>query len=373
MGRKRAGERMGSVSGSDFTLDRESGVPLSDQLVERLKAAIVKGRYRPGDVLPGIFGLAAAADVSEKVARMALRRLSGEGWIRTRRHVGSVVLARMGNVVRWRVLFFSHNPYFCYHTDRVISELRTRLLHEKGGVSTIAISRCRGKNSYLQLEELLKERWDLILENGMDATSRKMIEDSGWPFVVIDYDTQTAPSDAANCVGLVKFSSGLAAKDFILTCARRNVRSVVQLQCNLAAFDVVERLRIMGVEVRTERTSAGLDPEGVAKESYAIIDGWFKHGRPPLPDVIVFTDDYLAQGGLLALRRHGIRIPEDVSVASFVNKGHLPIWDQPLTRLEMDPITHGAALAKAVRTYLHGKPFPDGIVLGTVWKAGDTF
>ena len=73
------------------------------------------------------------------------------------------------------------------------------------------------------------------------------------------------------------------------------------------------------------------------------------------------------------LRRHGIRIPEDVSVASFVNKGHLPIWDQSLTRLEMDPITHGAALAKAVRTYLHGKPFPDGIVLGTVWKVGDTF
>ena len=158
MGRKRAGERMGSVSGSDFTLDRESGVPLSDQLVERLKAAIVKGRYQPGDVLPGILGLAATADVSEKVARMALRRLSGEGWIRTRRHVGSVVLARTGNVVRWRVLFFSHNPYFCFYTDRVISELRTRLLHEKGGVSTIAISRCRGKNSYLQLEELLKEK-----------------------------------------------------------------------------------------------------------------------------------------------------------------------------------------------------------------------
>ena len=373
MGRKRAGERMGSVSGSDFTLDRESGVPLSDQLVERLKAAIVKGRYQPGDVLPGILELSVAADVSEKVARMALRRLSGEGWIRTRRHVGSVVLARTGNVVRWRVLFFSHNPYFCYHTDRVISELRTRLLHEKGGVSTIAISRCRGKNSYLQIEELLKERWDLILENGMDAISRKMIEDAGWPFVVIDYDTQTAPSGAANCVGLVKFSSGLAAKDFILTCARRNVRSVVQLQCNLAAFDVAERLRIMGVEVRTERTSAGLDPEGVAKESYAIIDGWFKHGRPPLPDVIVFTDDYLAQGGLLALRKHGVRIPEDVFVASFVNKGHLPIWDQPLTRLEMDPIAHGASLAKAVRTYLHGKSFPDGIVLGTVWKAGDTF
>ena len=139
------------------------------------------------------------------------------------------------------------------------------------------------------------------------------------------------------------------------------------------AFDVTERLRIMDVKVRTFRTPLGLDPEGVAKAAYSIVAGWFRDGKPSLPDVILFTDDYLAQGGLLALRKNGIRIPEDVSVVSFTNKGHLPIWDQPLTRLEMDPIAHGTALARAVRTYLHGKPFPAGIVLGTVWKSGDTF
>ena len=129
----------------------------------------------------------------------------------------------------------------------------------------------------------------------------------------------------------------------------------------------------MGVAVRTVRTQIDLDPEGVARGAYEIVDGWFKNGRPLLPDVILFADDYLAQGGLLALRKHGVRIPDDVSVVSFTNKGHLPIWDQQLTRLEMDPMAHGTALAKAVRTYLHGKPFPAGIVLGTVWKSGDTF
>lgn len=355
-----------------LALDLTSQVPLSDQLVSRLKDAIVRGVYPPGEVLPGIVELAAAAGVSEKVSRKALRRLAEEGWVSTRRHVGSVVLARTGNVVRWRVLFFSHNPFFCYYTDRMVSELRTRLIREKGGVSTIAISRCCGANSYLQLEELLKERWDLILENGEDKTSRKMIEDSGWPFVVIGLG-KARLSAAANAVGFVGFSSGLADKDFILACARRNVRSVVQVQCHFGAFDVAERLRIMGVKVGTVRTSIDLDPEGVARESYAIIDGWFRKGRPSLPDVILFTDDYLAQGGLLALRTHGVRVPEDVSVVSFTNKGHLPLWDQQLTRLELDPIAHGTVLAKAVRTYLHGKPFPEGIVLGTVWKAGETF
>ena len=359
--------------GKDFTLDRASGIPLSDQLVERLKAAIVRGQYRPGDVLPGSVELAAAADVSEKVARFALRRLSDEGWTQTRRHVGSVVLARTGNVVLKRVLFFSHNPYFCYYTDRLVSELRTRLMREKGGVSTIAISRCRGANSYLQLEELLKERWDLILENGMDETSRKMIEDSGWPFVVFGSGTQTVPSGAANCVGVVRQQDSMAIPDFVKACARKNVRSVVQMVCDLGTYDVTEMLRIVGVNVRTERTPIGVDPESVVHGAYKIVDAWFVKGKANLPDVILFTDDYLAQGGLLALLRHGVRIPDDVAVVSFVNKGHLPFWDQKLTMLENDPVAHGAQLAKAVRAFLHGKPFPSGITLGTVWKPGDTF
>ena len=356
-----------------FELDRKSDVPLTDQLLARLKEAIVRGWCRSGDALPGIVELAAAAGVSEKVSRAALRRLSADGWVKTRRHVGSVVLARTGNVVRWRVLFFSHNPYFCYYTDRLVSDLRTRLMREKGGVSTIAISRCRGKNSYLQLEELLKERWDLILENGNDATSRKLIEDSGWPFVVIGNGSQTVPSDAANCVGLVGTTNSLAATDFVKACAARNVRTVVQMICDRGVYDVTERLRMVGVDVRTERTPIGIDPEAVAHGAYSIVDGWFRKGNPKLPDVIIFMDDYLAQGGLLALRKHGVRIPDDVAVVSFVNKGHLPIWDQKLTRLEMDPLAHSAVFAKAVRTYLHGKPFPKGIVLGTVWKDGETF
>ncbi len=58
-------------------------------------------------------------------------------------------------------------------------------------------------------------------------------------------------------------------------CARRNVRSVVQMQCDKGAFDVTERLRIVGVDVRTERTPMGIGPDEVAHGTYAIVDGWY--------------------------------------------------------------------------------------------------
>ena len=52
----------------------------------------------------------------------------------------------------------------------------------------------------------------------------------------------------------------------------------------------------------------------------------------------------------------------------------IAVQDRRIARNPMDGITlPRKPRKKAVRTYLHGKPFPDGIVLGTVWKAGDTF
>ena len=347
---------------------------LADQLVERLKIALMRNRCPPGLVLPGMHKIAEAARVSEKVVRIALRRLSEDGWIESRRHVGPVVIERGSNGARWRVLYFTHNPYFCYYNDRFVTALHTQLMQMKGGAMLSTVSRSNGVNGYLMLEEALKERWDLILEGATDTKSRRMIETSGWPFVTIhDSVYSLPPSGAASCVGIVNVALGAAANDFVRECARRNVHSVVQMLCDRGAFDITERMRIMGVAVRTVRTPMGIAPDEVAQGAYAIVDGWFHRKCASLPDVILFTDDYLAQGGLLALSRHGVRIPKDVFVVSFANKGHLPIWDQQLTRLEMDPIAHGAALAKAVRTYLYGKPFPQGIVLGTVWKRGETF
>ena len=366
--------RTGKCLFRNLAVDRNSGITLTDQLVEQLKDAIVKGNCRPGTVLPGIREIATAAGVSEKVVRTVLRRLADEGWTHPCRHVGSIIAERGAKGARWRVLYFTHNPYYCYYHERFIATLRMQLLREKGGVLLVAVNRCDGINGYIQLAEALKEHWDLILEGPTVAKSRKMIEASGWPFATIaDSVYSMPPSEAANYVGRIDVSIGSATGDFVRACARRNVRSVVQLQCDRGALDVTERLRIMGVDVRTERTPLGLAPDEVAHSAYALVDRWFRRGRPRLPDVAFFTDDYIAQGGLLALLRHGIRIPEDLSVVSFANKGHLPIWDRELTRVEVDPVVHGVAVAQAVQTFLRDGHFPSGLSLGSAWVPGETF
>jgi len=92
-----------------------------------------------------------------------------------------------------------------------------------------------------------------------------------------------------------------------------------------------------------------------------------------LPDVFLFTDDHLAQGGVLALMERGIRIPEDVKVVTHANRGLGPYWVKPFSRLEMDPIAQGAVVAKAVLDYFKTQLFQPDIVLGSEWKPGKTF
>ena len=333
----------------------------------------MRGEYLPGEPLPGILETAHAAGCGAKTVRAAFRRLADEGWTEPRRHVGSVVLERGADIVRGRVLFFNLSPFYCYYSDQLVAEMRTRLLRGGYGITTCAADICASPMRFYQLEELLKERWSLVIEHGMDQTARRMIEKAGWPFAIVGNGRKSVASTAPNCVGVVEVRCGLALPDFVRDCARKAVRRVLQVHCHSGGYDAADMLRVMGVEVRTERTPLLFHPEDVARAGFDIIELWLRGRGSWTPDIVLFTDDYVAQGGLIALKKHGVRIPEDMAVVTLSNKGHGPIWEKPLTRFEMNPIAHGAAIAKAVRAYLSGNPFPQGLNLGTKYVTGATF
>jgi DNA-binding LacI/PurR family transcriptional regulator len=97
-----------------------------------------------------------------------------------------------------------------------------------------------------------------------------------------------------------------------------------------------------------------------------------KVAKRDLPELFIFTDDYVAQGALMALALAGVRLPDDVAVVTHSNKGITPIWEKPLARLEMDPTAHARAVADAVVDYLD-TGVPRDLDLGSVWKNGTTF
>lgn len=75
------------------SLDRRSSVPLSAQLADRLRAAMLAGTLPPGERLPSSRGLAAQLGVSRTVVTEAFQQLYAEGWLEGRHGSGTFVAA----------------------------------------------------------------------------------------------------------------------------------------------------------------------------------------------------------------------------------------------------------------------------------------
>ncbi|HEX8074635.1 MAG TPA: GntR family transcriptional regulator [Thermoleophilaceae bacterium] len=77
--------------GPDFALDRSSDVPLGTQLGWKLRGAIAAGRLEPGDRLPAVRELAAAAAVNVNTVRAVYARLADQGVIESQHGRGTFV------------------------------------------------------------------------------------------------------------------------------------------------------------------------------------------------------------------------------------------------------------------------------------------
>ena len=226
----------------------------------------------------------------------------------------------------------------------------------------------------MQLESFLKERWDLVVEIAASGKSRHIIEESGWPFICIYDGIKRRPSASSNCVGEVNYWTGAALGDLARSCAKKGVRTVLQVLGLPNPYDVTEMLAISNIAVKTIKVANPGSGEAVAHGGFRAVRSYFRSRRgEPCPDLVLFTDDYVAQGGLIAMRSIGLRIPEDVAVVSHANKGHGPVWEKPLTRMEMDAESHGIKLADAIARQLAGQGFPKNMTLGSVWREGETF
>src|ERR687896_1600868 len=75
----------------DLRVDRQSGLPLGHQLVERLRSQIGSGALSPGDRLPSVRDAAVAAGVNVNTVRAAYGRLERAGLVRSEQGRGTFV------------------------------------------------------------------------------------------------------------------------------------------------------------------------------------------------------------------------------------------------------------------------------------------
>lgn len=144
--------------------------------------------------------------------------------------------------------------------------------------------------------------------------TEKLLADADIPVVEIwDYQPERAPIQ----VGFRHYDVGVMAARHLLDKGYRRIAFVQNSAVgDLSALDrrdgYADTLRAAGLEPWVFVPSSDSKPFEAGKQAMQAL-----MKRTPRPDAIIFANDNLAAGGLLAAQRAGLRMPEDCALMGF--------------------------------------------------------
>ncbi|MGW6022850.1 LacI family DNA-binding transcriptional regulator [Streptomyces sp. NPDC055214] len=185
----------------------------------------------------------------------------------------------------------------------------------------------------------------------------------GVPLVVID--PAGSPALDAPTVGATNWAGGMAATEHLLSLGHRRIGFIAgppRLLCSRARLDGYR---------------AALESAGVPVDDALIVPGDFYHasgfagagellGLAEPPTALFAASDQMALGAIEALRRRGLRVPEDLSVVGFDDLPEVSWSAPPLTTVRQPLSDMGKLAARTVlRLALGEEPASPRIELAT--------
>ena len=343
-----------------------------NQVTDGLRAAIASGRYQCGSVIPSYRDLAEALGVSVIVTKAALKNIAAEGLVISRPRIGSVVCASNERHWKGRVLLVRSSDGSRYY-DNVFASVLRRHFAEDGWLCTPLTVQGRAETvdaDVSELKVLLAHSVDMAIVLFDNQPAEKALSGAGVPFVVLGDKTSYRNRC---CKGYMRYDRAAQGERFASVCRAEGIGRVVQV--GVREFDDVKKA-LRRADIACKSWILDEPPPDCTSDVYAelcrdaFVD-FLKSGKP-LPDAFYFTDDYLCAGALAALSDAGIRAPQDVRIATWANKGNVPIYARPLSRIEIDPWKNAAQTYAFCRAALSGDCGAKPPVLAPAWVEGAT-
>jgi len=355
-----------------FRLDPNSTASLSDQMTDGFRQAILEGYYREGEVLPPIRELEKFFGVSLFVPREVLSRLSREGLVNPRPHLGSIVMKRNVALRLGHILLVIPDVPGAYYANAFGD-----VLHEKFAAAGYTFTRvtvlrnASGEYDLSSLDVELNRSIDLAILLFDAPVVAKRLSRSGKPFVAVGQEF----CKLKGCVGNVYRPRNGATEEFFRHCRNSGVKSVLIADWNGEGFSVLEGVKHDGIRVEQLLVPTYGDkmrPVDIQLGALREITRFLRE-RKRLPDLLFMAEESVIVGALTAVLSERVEVPKQMKLAVWSHLGGGPVFPISLTRMEMDPYTHGRLVAEASLRRLHGGEFPSDIVLKPVYKVGDSF
>jgi LacI family gluconate utilization system Gnt-I transcriptional repressor len=235
-----------------------------------------------------------------------------------------------------------------------------RALRPAGYQILIGVTHYQAEEEEALLSSYLAHRPAGLLVTGFDRTPRcrELIAQSGVPCVHL---METSRDPALHCVGFSQADAGRAMTEHLLNTGRRRIAFAA------AQLDPRVMQRLDGY--RQALTQAGChdaalewltpEPSSMALGGQ-LLESHMKSN--PEVDAIFFCNDDLAQGGLLAALRLGIKVPQQLAIAGFNDlAGSDQMWP-PLTTIRTPRVEIGESAASMLLALMRGEPLAQSSV-----------
>ena len=352
-----------------FRVNRDLGIDLVEQIVGGVSLAVGNGALAQGVTLPGIRRMAKELSVSEIVVRRAVKELCRRGVLQARTRVGLTVCG--GGRRSWRGVVAGIRPAHdagMYYANVLESTIASVLM--KNGWLFARMEWSESGDASTDVAGLLKcLSPSLVVALFPSPAMLDAFDRSGLPFVQV-----WTKMRARKARMVIRPRADEALSKLAAIFAAHDVRKVLSVYSNVSGIDCTTALKKSGFSVKKMHV-ASLDgyiqPECVQRAALEMFDKLLSK-ESLASDAIVFNDDYLTAGALTAFERHGVRVPEDIRLATTSNRGLGPVYFQKLTRIEVDPLRHGQEIAESLLKMLDGKECARDMSIAATFEEGET-
>ena len=361
-----------------FEIDKLMAKSLTKQICDGYRTAIADGRLAGGDRFPTCREICEEFGVSMIVSAAVVRQLGREGLIRSRPLMGSIVVPQESTAWRDTVLFVNAGGTVSAYASVLAATLRERMTTAGFLFATIDMpSRFIGQADVARLSAALASHPKLVIVLHARSEVLAAVAKAGVDYVVVDDGVKSSRRRPPGlCRGVVSTDYHAPIADFVTHCKTASVKRVLEVGFENGYASAATAFRRVGIAVsllRVKETPAFRHYGHVQRAGIVAVDNLFADGKDALPDLVYFTDDYLASGALVSFSRHGIRFPEDVYFVSLATKGFEPLWWQDVTRIEWDWFAQGEELARQFVGMLESRSERVDVTISPRYVTGETF
>lgn len=339
-----------------FKIDRNARENLPEQLANGFRQAILSGYYKPGERLPSFTQIVDELGVSIRTPRDAMKFLLDANLVRSRPRIGCEVLARDERIWKGQVVVVVNAAYEgSYYVSVLIGAIRKAMVAAGYSFRSVTVDvGPRGRLDFAQLDAVLSGPLSYVIAVYPDDRLAKRILKSGKPALAY-VDVQSGGG-----LETIRFAGARNMISIARKIQKAGVRKIVVAEYSrMPLFDQICKKAGLVLEHLTVRPKEGPRYLGSLKERAmdAVVRRFAE--KRDLPDLLLFTDDYVAFGGLVGLATCGIRIPDEMRILTLSNVGFEPVFPVPLAQIRIDPRANGAAIAAKVLAHMKGHPFSD--------------